>query len=82
MCGARVMSALPPKADTCSTAIDVALGQKRTLMGFAVGLRNVLVFDRNDVTFQALLESCHSSLVGSPMFTVRFERYLVPHADR
>jgi hypothetical protein len=51
-------------------------------MGFAVGLRNVLVFDRNDVTFQALLESCHSSLVGSPMFTVRLERYLVPHADR
>jgi hypothetical protein len=31
-------------------------------MGFAVGWRNVLVFDRNDVTFQALLESCHSAL--------------------
>ena len=23
-----------------------------------------------------------SSLVGLPIFTVRFERYLVPHADR
>jgi HNH endonuclease len=29
------------------------------LMNFAVGWRNVLVFDRNDVTFQ---ESCHSAL--------------------
>src|SRR5262249_51002736 len=39
-----------------------ALGQKRTLMGFAVRWRNVLVFDRNYVAFQALLDSCHSAL--------------------
>src|SRR6476620_5421904 len=39
-----------------------ALPRKRhqmRLMNFAVGWRNVLVFDRNDVTFQ---ESCHSAL--------------------
>jgi hypothetical protein len=34
-----------------------AKGQKRTLMGFAVRWRNVLVFDRNYVAFQALLDS-------------------------
>jgi hypothetical protein len=31
-------------------------------MGFAVRWRNVLVFDRNYVAFQALLDSCHSAL--------------------
>ena len=35
--------------------------QKRTLMGFAVRWRKVLVFDRNYVAFQALLDSCHSA---------------------
>ena len=39
-----------------------AKGQKRTLMGFALRWRNVLVFDRNYVAFQALLDLCHSAL--------------------
>jgi HNH endonuclease len=39
-----------------------AKGQKRTLMGFALRLRNVLVFGRNYVAFQALLDLCHSAL--------------------
>ena len=49
-------------------------------MGFqSVG---TFVFDRNYVAFPALLDSCHPcSLVGFPIFTVRFERYLVAHAD-
>ena len=43
----------------------------------------ILVFDRNYVAFQALLDLCpFSSLVDLPMFTVLFERSLVAHADR
>src|SRR5262245_61857592 len=56
-----------------------AMGQKRTLMGFAVRWLNVLVFDRNYVAFQALLDSCHSALwLVCPCFRAFREIFWLP----
>jgi hypothetical protein len=62
------MSALPPKAD-----ID---GLRGPLAG-RFGPRQELCRIPTIARFMPF-----SSLVGLPMFTVRFERFLVAHADR
>ena len=56
--------------------------RRRTLMGFAVRLRNVLVFDRNYVAFPALLNSCHSALwLVCRLLPCVWRDILVAHAD-
>jgi hypothetical protein len=49
----RVMSTLPPKADMCGGTTDVHYGLKAGIDGLHGPLANVLVFDRNYVTFRA-----------------------------
>ena len=62
----RGMSALPPKADIGGRHLDVRFVPKAGIDGLHGPLANVLVFDRNYVTFGAL---------RLQMFTVHFERY-------
>jgi hypothetical protein len=73
------MSALPPKADMCGATSDVRFGPKadirrlRLIRGPSAerfGLRQELCRIPRIVKLMPL-----SSLVGLPMFTVRFDRY-------
>ena len=77
------MSALHPKADICSATARVCYGPIADIDGLRGRLAERIGLRQKRCHIPSIVRVMpFSSLVGFPMFTVRFERYLVPHADR